>query len=412
MTLGRVNVWTPDPAVPLGGRVAAAVIPLERLDTAGELSGRYVRVRNAGAIHEPNDDGVGHRAVAIGNAAPDADGNFIFERGRGGSKIHTVAVAEASLRHRFRQASHYGETNTYYHLDKIAAHVDALLVRLGAPSLPRIIAVVNAHHGCTDHDGIPGGVRDGVRRRKTWVPFQGGHYRLASRINDIVEHEPVSVEGEIHLGPGREALEHGALAESAGRRYRANAAHNGGILYHEYGHHISRHTADLRANRQRRPDRQDNIKTALDEGTCDYWAATMMDTPHIWAWHRQHDTQIVHERSLCSGKTMADFDPTPGADPHANGTIWGAALWDLRCALSAEVVDLLVVQMMLVLGAIERAGVDATMRAKESYGTALAALLRADEQLNNGRNAVRVAELFARRAIAVQHEELALREAR
>ena len=75
-------------------------------------------------------------------------------------------------------------------------------------------------------------------------------------------------------------------------------------------------------------------KTALDEGTCDYWAATMLETPHIWAWHHRHDEGHFHPRSLRSSKTMADYDFAPTADPHANGTIWGAALWDLRMRLA------------------------------------------------------------------------------
>src|SRR5947209_70307 len=112
---------------------------------------------------------------------------------------------------------------------------------------------------------------------------------------------------------------------AAGGSYRHNASHNAGILYHEYGHHINRHTADFRANALRPPHRQVNLKTAMDEGTCDYWAATMLGTPHIWAWHRRHDHQEVHPPWLTSSKTMADYDQSPVADADANGTIWAAA---------------------------------------------------------------------------------------
>jgi len=123
-------------------------------------------------------------------------------------------------------------------------------------------------------------------------------------------------------------LDSGALVEFEGSRYRANASHNAGIIYHEYGHHITRHTADFRANRLHSPEAQDNRKAALDEGICDYWAATMLNAPHIWAWHKRHDNEYVHPRSLVSHKTMGEFDPAPKADPHANGTIFAAALWD------------------------------------------------------------------------------------
>ena len=43
---------------------------------------------------------------------------------------------------------------------------------------------------------------------------------------------------------------------------------------------------------------QNNLKTAVDEGFCDYWAATMQGTPHIWSWHRRHDDQRRAERRL------------------------------------------------------------------------------------------------------------------
>lgn len=63
---------------------------------------------------------------------------------------------------------------------------------------------------------------------------------------------------------------------------------------------------------------------------CDYWAAALLETPHIWAFHHRHDGEVIHPRSLMSKMTMADYDPGPRADPHVNGTIWAAMLWELR----------------------------------------------------------------------------------
>jgi len=103
-------------------------------------------------------------------------------------------------------------------------------------------------------------------------------------------------------------------------------------------------------------DDQDNRKSPIDEGTCDYWAATMLGTPHIWAWHQAHNDRVVHPRSLTSKKGMSDYDHDRSADPHLNGTIWGAALWDLRAALSerepggARQTDLLLLQALLFIG--------------------------------------------------------------
>ena len=245
------------------------------------------------------------------------------------------------------------------------------------------------------------------------MAFQGGHYRLPSRRYDVPELEPVSPCGEIHLGPGRQLLHYGALVERTGglyrARYRANASHNAGIIYHEYGHHITRHTADFQGNAFRPPDRQKNRKPPIDEGTCDYWAAAMLETPHIWAWHRRHDAEEIHPRSLSSAKTMADYDFHPKADEHLNGTVWGAALWDLRTQLAnaepngSRSADLLVLQALLLIGKLTSLhngeGLKQLRRARANYSVGLSTLLQADELLNDRGYRSTILACFARRGI-------------
>jgi hypothetical protein len=422
--LGRVYKWIPDAASMLGGRVTACTAPLPRLDTSGEAGGRlwgqHVRVKNGGAVNEPSNGRV--RVVPIGDARPNEEGDFFFEPGRGGGRLDKVVCLGASsspeeflesgvpfpepeFRWRYIQASRFGEVNTYFHLDLIAAYVDDLLRELGAPPLPRVIAVVNAHHAVTERDGI----RDGVWRDNHWLPFQGGHYRLPSTRYDLCEYTPVSPDGEIHLGPGRNLLQYGALVEAAGGPYRANASHNATIIYHEYGHHLTRHTADFRANALRPLDRQNNRKAAIDEGTCDYWTATMLGTPHIWAWHLRHDDEVIHPRSLTSHKTMADYQTSPKADPHANGTIWAAALWDLRTRLGriepdgVRRTDLILLQALLLLRRLaDQTGepsATGVRRLRKSYAAGLAALLEANELLNSGRHREVILASFYRRGI-------------
>jgi hypothetical protein len=316
-----------------------------------------------------------------------------------------IPFREPEFRRRYIQASHFGEINTYFHLDLIATYILDLLRELNAPPLPQVAAVVNAHHAVTERNGV----RDGLRRGDRWLPFQGGHYRLPARHYDLYEHAPISAQGEIHLGVGRDLLQYGALVEAAGGPYRANASHNAGILYHEYGHHITRHTADYRANALQLPNQQDNRKVAVDEGTCDYWAATMLGTPNIWAWHLRHDEQVTHPRSLSSSKTMVDFDTSPTADAHANGTIWGAALWDLRTRLGqsepegVRQTDLMVLKALLLIGRLPKESSDASVRAirrvRGSYVVGLAMLLRADELLNAGRYREIIVSTFSKRGI-------------
>jgi hypothetical protein len=408
MNRGRVYLWTPERSGSVGGAITAAVVPLPRLEAGGKsgvrLRGRFVVVRNGGAVNEPDPLGAGVRATRLGDAEPDAAGDFLFAPGRGGGRIDKVAVAEPDFRGRYIQAARFGEVNTYFHVDRIAAYVDGLLQKLGAVSLPRVVTVVTAHPGAVEQDGV----RDGVLKPSgRWYPFQGGHYRLPARQHAIAEHEPLSPNGEIHLGPGWKLLEHGALVDAAGGRYRANASHNASIIYHEYGHHIARHTADFAANALRRPDRQRNSKHAIEEGTCDYWVATLLETPHIWAWHRPDDRQVAHPRSLASAWTMRDYDSRPGADPHANGTIWAAALWDLRSWLGATegalLTDLLVLKALLLLGQLPpprgASGRTALQRVRSSFAAGLAAVLHADELLSAGRHQGTVLNAFAARGI-------------
>lgn len=414
MSNGRVYVWVPDSRELLGGHVEKTVVPLPGLtaDAAGKprLSGRLVCVRNGGWVNVPGSDG-GVRAIPIGDASPDEQGNFCFEPERGGGRMDKVTLADTDSRWSYIQASHFGEVNTYYHVHRIASYVEELLDELGAPRLPQVIAVVNAHHAATDH----GGIRDGDQRGGGWKAFQGGHYRLPGLCHDIDELYPLVEAGEIHLGPGRRLLTDGALVRAFGAGYRANASHIAGTIYHEYGHHIARHTADFRGNTRRPPHRQSNVKVALEEGTCDYWTAAMLETPHIWAWHRRHDEQEGHPRSLVSRKTMDDFDFAPKADPHTNGTIWAAALWDLRTELErsgyggARKCDLLVLKTLLRIGQVTADSVRDVRWARADYSRAAATLLEADKALYAAKHRDLIVECFSRRKFLAPGESVSNR---
>lgn len=388
MNYGRVFIWRPDGTHPLGGRLDLEIVPLRDLTMQREvrLHGRLVQVTNGGALIEPGPSEGATLNTAIGDARPDSSGHFIFGACWGGARVDKTVPAPAPENDRLQyvEAAHFGEVNTYYHLHKLASYVEGLLDELRLPRLPQVTAVVNAHHAATEHNGI----RDGIASASGSTCFQGGHYRLPGGGNRIPEYHPISADGEIHLGPGRRLLKEGALAEFAardGRRYRKNASHNLGIIYHEYGHHIARHTADFRANRRRSPNRQDNLKIALDEGTADYWAAVMLQTPHIWACHRERDDA----RNLSSANTMDDFDTK--ADPHTNGTIWAAMLWHLRAKLRSRHqdgdrrTDMLVLKALHLMGEEGRRFAAKCSAARGDFAVASIALLRADSAVFGGR---------------------------
>ena len=409
MNRGRVYLWAEDSDHGLYGHLTATVVSLPHVEVsaneASVLSGRFVCVRNGGAVYEPDPITKDVRAVPLGDVRPDPEGDFLFEPGRGGGRMDKVGLAEPDFRWRYIQASRFGEVNTYFHVDRIATYIHELLGELGCAPLPQVTAVVTAHPAATEQDGI----RDGVRGRNHWLPFQGGHYRLPRRRYDMPEYNPIASTGEIHLGPGWQSLKHGALVEAAGGRYRHNASHNAGIIYHEYGHHIVRHTADFRANNLGPSDQQSNRKTAMDEGTCDYWAATTLGTPHIWILHRRHDDHEVHVRSLTSCKTMEDYDTRPQADVHTNGTIWGAALWDLRTQLAGtepngiRKADLLVLKALLLIGKLthrwHERSVVSVRRARTNFDVGLTSLLLADELLNQSQRRETILGIFGKRGI-------------
>jgi Fungalysin metallopeptidase (M36) len=404
---GCVYIWSPQNRDELAGRVTKTIQPLVRLrprEGGPWLRGEYVNVRNGGLIATRDEDGV-TRTSQLGDAEPDSGGNFIFDPGRGGERIDKFPMPTSRVTKSHVEASHFGEVNTYFHVDRIAHYVNGLLRDLDASLLPVVEVVVNAHHAVAEIGEVP----HGATRGEVGSPFQGGHYRLPSWRYDIPEYEPISPRGEIHLGPGRALLKQGALVDATGAPYRHNASHNAGIIYHEYGHHINRHTADFRANRFRPELKQSNRKIPMDEGTSDYWAAALLETPHIWAWHRRHDGAEVHPRSLVSKKTMADFDSGPDADPHENGTIWAAALWEFRERLrgtapdGARNADLILLKALTLMGHVlgpgNRARIQGMCRARERFSTGLDLILIADEILDSGRHREDVLRTFSARGI-------------
>src|SRR5262245_19067102 len=135
----------------------------------------------------------------------------------------------------------------------------------------------------------------------------------------------------------------------------------------------------------------------------------MLGTPHVWAWHRRHDSSELHGGSLVAPVTITDYDGCGEADAHANGTILAGALWELRewmdaaPELGARACDKLVLQALLLigneLGPESPPRVQAVRRRRAGFITALEALLRAEERLHGGRLRARILGCFAKRGI-------------
>ena len=414
MTQGRVYVWEPCEDEFAGGRLRLDTVPLTHLNAAPagqtRLAGRFVDVVNGARIVEPGGSETSPACTAIGNARPDDQGNFFWDPAAGGGRRAKTGARLSLDPAACVQASHFGEVNAYHHITRMAQRIDALLSRLGEKPLPRVRVVVNAHRV---PDG-PADARDVARDADgtPWEPLRTSRYLCHAATDQRHGKGPaVRCSGEIQLAPGTRMTKEGWLPRLAGTRYRTTAAHIAGHLYRQYGFHVSRHTADFVANSLQRPSRQNNAKTATASAISDYWAASMLATPHVWCWHHRHDGHVIHPRSLASATTMADLAAMKNPSARDSATVLAAALWDLKGLLDRDGDadgDLLVLAALLTVRRLwddpyrpDRAN---TRRLRDGFAVFAACLLHADALRFDGRHADRIATAMRGRGIDICDE--------
>ena len=326
-------------------------MPLAALEPlAKKLYGKHIKVESAGFVRLPDGE-----LIPIPAAQPDANGNFVYQPRHGGISVARNEREGGRHWERVIEAAQFGQVNAYFHASRLAAYVSELLGEIGAAQLPPLRILTNAHSG---YDPMTG-------QFNPEQVLDGGHYRMRARRYEPSEETEINLSGEVHLGGGRYYLKWGLppapgasrTRQFDGRPYLHQTSHNPAIIYHEYAHHIVRHTADFRCNNQRLPHKQSNAKCWLDEGTCDYFAAAMLGHGGIYRWHRA-GLPPAHSlfRNLEPGRTMAEFDSSPQSDPHFNGTIWATILWRLRRRLtetqgiSEREFDRIVLGTLLLIG--------------------------------------------------------------
>jgi len=278
-------------------------------------------------------------------------GGLVFDPSAGGGPWADAAADRA--------ARAFGVVNAAFHSQWALRYVSRLL---GHP-LPRLLVRIGVH----DH-------------HRGWC---GGHYRLPGQ-GLGADSDATSPTGEVHLGGGA-----GFIATSDTDRYFRAPAHNPGIVCHEVGHHVCRHTADFRLNQLRPPRQQTNKKTAVDEGTADVIAAILLGTPDIYGWSRCTIPQTDQRRRKLDPRwTMAHFQGGPGSDPHADGTVWASACWSARQRVTDIGVDPTRFDTLLLLG-LELAGGDNSadgltrdaLRTRRHFSRLMAAMAEADPAL-------------------------------
>ena len=293
--------------------------PLEQVAILnGRIEGPHAWVDTRAVLIETDVEGaLCGRAV---NPLEARDGTLCFDPAKGGVRTRENRRARGAFNALVAEANRFGMVNAYAHADVAARYMNALLADLGAPPLPRVGVVVGAHFGSQ----LPGyGHGDGDRRSGELRPLSGGHYRLSTRTTVVPEPFPVAPTGEIHLGPSRYRKPFAGWPS-----YLRNAAHNPAIVYHEFGHHLCRHTADFRCNAERDPEKQRNGKPGVEEGICDYFAASLLRSARPYGWYRADRGRRRDVEEL-----RFAVEPSDDADAHAVGAAWAPAFWRSRTGL-------------------------------------------------------------------------------
>ena len=282
----------------------------------GRLVGPHVRVETRAVIVEDAGD-AGLRGRAVDPLVP-RKGTLCFDPATGGIRTRENRRARGAFNGIVAEANRFGMVNAYVHADIAVQYANTLLADLGAPALPTLTVVVGAHFGSR----LPGFAEgDGDFRTGELRPMSGGHYRLSARTTVVPEPFPVAPTGEIHLGPSRYRKPF-----AGSMSYLRNAAHNPAIVYHEFAHHLCRHTADFRCNDERRPDRQRNGKPGVEEGICDYFTAALLGSGRPYGWYRaDRGSRRDVDRPRAAVRTHHDA--------HAIGAAWAAAFWRCRATL-------------------------------------------------------------------------------
>jgi hypothetical protein len=374
-----------------GARLSVDDVVVAGIDLVdGQLVGSNASVESRCVLFETGTDGelYGRPMDPIGLRR----GTLCFDPAAGGARTRENRLARGAFNEAIAEATRFGMVNASFHVERAAGYFNGLLRDLGAPALPVVHVVVAAHSGSR----LPGYAHgDGDHRKGRLHPLQGGHYRLSARTTGVPKPIPVRAGGEIHLGPGRFRAPYGGEAS-----YLRNAAHNLATIYHEYGHHLCRHTADFRINAERRPGAQRNGKTGPEEGICDYVTASLLGTGHpygsYWAARGERRDPAVG-RPLCAGDE---------SDPHAIGARWSSVFWHTRLRLlmhglieSPRDHDRVLVRALLSIGATAAKPGDTRRRRERSAerqapSTIASAYLAALDGDVGGRAASLAAELL------------------
>ncbi|MFZ2957661.1 MAG: M36 family metallopeptidase [Candidatus Ozemobacteraceae bacterium] len=147
------------------------------------------------------------------------------------------------------------------------------------------------------------------------------------------------------------------------------------IIYHEYSHGVLNEIVTLAYQEE---------SGAIHEGQADYFACSLSDEPVLGEWISSK-TEVKEIRDM---RNKRHYPENISGEVHNDGRIWGAALWDLRIALGANVSDKLIYSSFYNLKPGNPKFIDGAN-----------AILAADTTVFDGKNKSVITAVFAKRGI-------------
>ena len=157
---------------------------------------------------------------------------------------------------------------------------------------------------------------------------------------------------------------------------------DGDVVFHEYGHGISNRIINNGDGAL-----SGTQSGALNEGWSDYWAATINGDGAIGEYVANSSIGLRRAKYAIPADPRHDSYRdlgNEGFEPHNDGEIWAATLWDLRAQLGATTTNRLVFR-----------GLRFTPT-RPSFLAARDGILQADQNLNGGANRCTIWTVFAR----------------
>ena len=163
-----------------------------------------------------------------------------------------------------------------------------------------------------------------------------------------------------------------------------DADYDGGVIFHEYAHGVSRRLLGAGTTTSCLNGTQSG---ALGEGWSDYFAASYFNDPVMGAYVTLDPLKGIRRNSYERYPYTYEDLGNHGFEVHNDGEIWAATLWDMRSTLGTEATDRLVAN-----------GLRFTPCAS-SMPEARDAILTADDTINGGANRAGLWTVFARHGL-------------